>query len=571
MCAQLAPILQPTLDVSRDRNILLLRNLGYNKALIALAKELGGRWSTQHEAWKFPLYICNGIAVEETFEHYRLVKSLEYREWKDASSVSPDDVIIPASVKATYDKLYPFQKEAVDWLVENPYGHPGTLLALSPGLGKTVVALTAAGALQLDRVLIIAPLSLLNVWRWEHEKWFGRSSGSSLPPLTVSYGKKPPTEGWVVTNYNTVTSPSRASEYWEEDWDLIIMDESVLIKNRKTQRFANIKNLRESTDRIWLLSGSPITRHPNDLWAQFHIIEPRAFPSYWRFTKRWCVVEKTIWGTAIKGSAARNMHKDFADLLFVKHQEEVLPDLPEMVFQNLSARMTGVQEKIYAQMESQFVAQLEEEVSMDAPTKLAQLIRLQQISSNLCNLNASSLLRDAADWPDASGKHTLIEELLEAEAIDLPLLIWTHWSPGARTLEDRLMVKYNVGLIQGGMDNDERDDLFSRFKGSKDKVADADVDILILALGVGKFGHTLNQTKTVIYLDKTWNADDYIQSLHRVKRIGLTHSPRVISIGCPGTVDDLVEENLAGKMEPIAHITNADLVKLLRSLNRHIA
>jgi hypothetical protein len=89
-------------------------------------------------------------------------------------------------------------------------------------------------------------------------------------------------------------------------------------------------------------------------------------------------------------------------------------------------------------------------------------------------------------------------------------------------------------------------------------------------LGVGKFGHTLINTQSAIYVDRTFDGDAFYQSLHRLERFGLDHSPQVIVLRVPGTVEEFnVEENLAGKMETVAHITEADLASLLRSLGRN--
>ena len=67
---------------------------------------------------------------------------------------------------------------------------------------------------------------------------------------------------------------------------------------------------------------------------------------------------------------------------------------------------------------------------------------------------------------------------------------------------------------------------------------------------------------------KTWNADDYHQSLRRVRRIGLTHRPVVVTLRAPRTVDQLVEMNLSGKVESIARVTNANLKELIAGLGR---
>jgi hypothetical protein len=92
------------------------------------------------------------------------------------------------------------------------------------------------------------------------------------------------------------------------------------------------------------------------------------------------------------------------------------------------------------------------------------------------------------------------------------------------------------------------------------------MDVLVLSLGVGKFGHSMQKTRTTIYLDLTWAMDDYVQSLHRVRRIGLTHTPRVITLTNPGSIDEMVQENLAGKAIDVSHITNAQLASMLRAL-----
>ena len=587
---------KPELDIEyvgaapHQRTNLVVRVPKYMSQYKSMLVNLGARFNTVERVWRLPAYLCLAIAAEETFvpawvrrkDGFKLEAEIGvsdgYLEWKQIALDKFDEITVPDAVKGAWEKLYPFQKDAVRWLVENPYEHPGTLLALSPGLGKTLVAMTAASILNLQRVLIVCPLSLLSVWRWEKAKWFGKGSGSRLPARFHSiHGELPPEEGWVVTNYNTVTSAKRNADFCEEQWDLIILDESVMVKNRKSQRFMNIKNLRQSADRIWMLSGSPITRHPSDLWSQFNLIEQRAFPSFWRFTRRWCAVEETQWGTQITGSAGRNLREDFQDILFVKNQEEVLPDLPDMLFEhiNVDIRMEPRQHRAYVSMAKQYVAQLEEEPEaiVDATSRLAQLIRLQQIASNVINLSTSG----EGKWVDSSAKANVLQDMIEGEAIEYPALIWTHWRPGAQALEARLQNAvstvngYKVGLVHGGIsDEEERTELFRRYKGANNAFSDADIDLLILSLGVGKFGLSMQQSRTIVYMDKSWFADDWVQSLFRVRRIGLTHTPRVISLVCPGTIDEMVEDNLAGKAVDISHITNGNLAKMLKALNRQL-
>jgi hypothetical protein len=114
-----------------------------------------------------------------------------------------------------------------------------------------------------------------------------------------------------------------------------------------------------------------------------------------------------------------------------------------------------------------------------------------------------------------------------------------------------------IELVYGGVKN--ADTIIEEYKAGK-------VDVLILGIQVGKYGHTLTNTKTVIAYDKTWDSDAWFQMLHRVRRHGLKHRPRFLTLRCRGTIDDYVELNLAGKLPAMADLTGAQLARILRSL-----
>jgi hypothetical protein len=116
-----------------------------------------------------------------------------------------------------------------------------------------------------------------------------------------------------------------------------------------------------------------------------------------------------------------------------------------------------------------------------------------------------------------------------------------------------------VDIVTGDMKPGDKDDVIEAYR-------EGDIDVLVLQIGVGKFGHNLQNTKTVYYCDRAFDADSYIQSLRRVKRIGLKHRPRLIVPRAKVSSDPLVELNLAGKMQSIAKIANHDLRELLQSL-----
>jgi hypothetical protein len=161
--------------------------------------------------------------------------------------------------------------------------------------------------------------------------------------------------------------------------------------------------------------------------------------------------------------------------------------------------------------------------------------------------------------------------------VEWPCLVWIWHRPGGQALLDRLRKlaksKKNGGalygkrieLVVGGMKK-KADEYISAYKAGE-------VDVLILGIGVGKYGHTLANTRTVYAYDKTWDSDAWFQMLHRYAGArallqGFHHSPLVKTLRCRGTVDDFVELNLAGKLPGMASMTGTDLIKILLSLGK---
>ncbi len=525
-----------------DGKNFLLYKPPYNKD--AISDLAAGSWNKKLECFVLPGYIIYARTVIELFGGYKTVGEiqsggLQLTDMAESALTAPVPglrdlpTIHDGDALRIYEEMfYPYQREADDWLLFGP--KQTGLVALSPGLGKTIVALVAARLLGLKNVLIVAPKPLLRSWENEAMKFFGKvwfERRHGLPPVI----------GWNLTNYDTVVDKviidkrgkviglgPRLQQYMAVDWDLVILDESVLVKNRDSQRYKGMLALRKSFPkkgkRWWELSGYPTTKYADDLWAQLNLQDPKGFASYWRFAQRACYVEQDVWGTKITGTRQNvDIVGDLSDVMFVRNQKDVLDQLPEEIPQLIEVELTPKQAKAYDEMEEDFITTLESGKEIKAPIVLSQLIRLQQITGNLANVGGT----------DESAKADVIEELLKARSFEMPALIWTQWLPGADALWKRL----------------------SKLSNKQDG-----------QLTIDKMGHNLQVTRTVIYHDKTWFADDYVQSMKRVKRMGLDHRPVVITVKAIGTVDQLIEDNLGDKFVGIAKVSNDDLAAMLRHL-----
>ena len=104
-----------------------------------------------------------------------------------------------------------------------------------------------------------------------------------------------------------------------------------------------------------------------------------------------------------------------------------------------------------------------------------------------------------------------------------------------------------------------RDQVIQDFKDGK-------LDALVLSTSVGKHGLTFTHTKTVIKYDKYFDAEAELQQEARVRRIGLKHRPRIITLKARKTTDAILDKNISNKMGSIASTSNADLIALLQSV-----
>lgn len=511
--------------------------------------------------WNKPDWVSNRFSIGlvrqviEMFGNVKVDQSVT-----DLVAQLTEKAKLPAEIE-NHSTLFTFQKEAIQFLNSTDRA----MLALAPGLGKTASAVFAADLRSVTgvaetvksfhRILIVAPLSLVVNWKREIARWVDQIAdiwhGDPKTWMVHSRDFK-----WVITNYETL---ARHLETFERiHWDVLIADESVLVKNRKAKRTKAIKELAQKIKVVWELSGAPTTRFYSDMWAQLNILDHSRFSSFWRFAGRYCEIMQSQWGASIIGNkvgAAAMMQKDLVDCYFCRTQDQVL-DLPEWIFTDQYIRMGEDQWDLYRGMEEDLVAELSDEPDdkILAGNILVQILRLIQLASNPVLLGGK----------DCGAKWKAVYEILEYE--ELPAIIWTNFVQTAQILETMLTgMKYSVGVLTGETSKTDLQKIVDQFQAGE-------LDIIIAHPGVGKFGLTLTRARTVIYLERSYNGDDYYQSLHRVRRIGTTHSPHVIHLMAVGpkdepTIDAVIHKVLSYRKDQNLKLTAGELRNILENNN----
>ena len=492
-------------------------------------KPLGFNWKSNPSRWIGPVRRSLIEGVQRLFSNIALDESV-------TAYLENDDRQVELSSTVHESSLFPYQKEATAFELK----HKKCLLGLAPGTGKTASAIFAANELNPEKILVICPLSLVYMWKAQIKKWLNKDA-------VIWHGKVDTWEEydqWVIANYDTAVRNN--VDMLNQKFSVLILDESILLKNRKALRTREMQSLSRSAEYVWLLSGSPISKFYDDMWSQLNVVDPKRFKSYWRFAENYCIVEQNQWGTQITGNqndATQRLKNDLSDIYFCRTMDEVL-DIPDWVFDTVPVPMSSGQYKLYEQMENEFLADLPEGDQLLAPNVLSQMIRLIQLSSNPILVGG----------PDDGAKWKALTELLEFE--EGPFIVWTNFIQTANELEKRLCSKYSIGKMTGETPPELRQDIVDNFQAEN-------LDILIAHPAVGKFGLTLTKARTAIYVERSFNGDDYYQSLYRFRRIGTTVSPHVIHLvaqrpdGKNGsTIDQIIDRVLDYRKNSSLSITS---------------
>lgn len=575
--------------------------------------KLGGRWNKDAKAWRVAPTSLNVLKLVEWYGDGILdgapdeVIDLARESWGFRRFT--EDELATAQAHPSWDRLYDVQREGAEYLYANPHG--AGLVGLSWGLGKAAVSIVAADLLDARRVLVLAPLTLAPAWVDEFRTW-ARDASRPVKRATAA-DRAPGDDGVTIANHEVIqelvlrdedgnviqpdwvtnakrvkawiaegptkrdpksgkTVPQRERivrvrrDYADVAWDLIIVDESVMLKNRKAVKADVLMQLRKRSDPfVFLLSASPTTKYRDDLFKQLQVLYPRAFTSYWRFADMACVVDREGWGWSIEGDRPDFDPQHYLrDLMWIKSEDDAgiaLPEYLELAIE-LGLDPGSRQNKALDQMLNEWIVELDgadPHETVVASNWLARSTRLQQITSNLGALPKPS----GGFFKRESIKEDLLIDLLERGDLKPPLLVWSWYVETTHSIRDRLMsaTDLETGSVIGSDTTKHKDATIAAYKAGE-------LDALVLQMGVGKFGHTLTSTRGIYYHDRTFDSDAYVQSRRRVRRIGLKHRPMLIVPKIKSSADELIDANLEGKVRSIAQLTNASLADLLRSIRQ---
>ena len=331
------------------------------------------------------------------------------------------------------------------------------------------------------------------------------------------------------------------------------VDESTTIKNPSAKRTKNIIGLGKIAKYRRIMTGSPITKNPLDLYSQCEFLDPWLldFTSYYAFRNRYAEM-KTMHahGRSIQIvdkfknlSELSETVKTFSDRVL---KEDCL-DLPDKIYMKRNIKLSPDQFKLYKQMKDQAIAMLNGKVT-STMTVLTQLMRLHQITCGHFT---------ADDGSTQAIANNRVGELMDVlEEIEGKAIIWAHYQYDIVNIIKNVVKKYGEGSIvdyYGLTPQEERQPNIKKFQ------SDPGCRFMVGTPSTGGYGITLTAANTVIYYSNGYDLEKRLQSEDRAHRIGQKKPVTYVDLICDDTVDEKIVKALRKKINIASEVLGEEI------------
>ena len=464
-----------------------------------------------------------------------------------------------------------------------PYGHQLTALEKSwnkeiyayfmeMGTGKTKVLIDNLAMLydkgKVDGALIIAPKGVIGTW---HKQELPQHMPDHIENVSVLWQAnitkeqsrklgnlfKTTEELHILIMNVEALSTAKGSDFAKKfllsHKTLLAIDESTTIKNPKAKRTRNIIEISRRAQYRRILTGSPVTKNPLDLYSQCEFLSPWLlnFQSYYAFRNRYAEMKTLhIHGRSIQVvSGFKNLNELSEKVKGFSYRvlKEDCLDLPDKIYMKRTITLTPEQKKVYDQMKKEALAVLNGK-SVTTVTALTQLMRLQQITCGHFS---------ADDGTIQTIKNNRTLELMDVlEEIEGKAIIWAHFQHDIKTVIKAIEKEYGPGSVvdyYGLTPQDQRDGNRKKFQ-ENDKCR-----FLVGTPQTGGYGITLTAANTVIYYSNGYDLEKRLQSEDRAHRIGQKKSVTYVDILAEDTVDERIVKALRKKINIASQVMGEEL------------
>jgi len=470
-------------------------------------------------------------------------------------------------------------------------------LFMEMGTGKTKVTLDTAGHLytegKIDYLIVFAPNGVHRNWIREcavhlnvpHSAHYWKSGSKALQREMKQSVEEHGLKVWAFNIEAIITQKCLEMLENIEGPFMIVVDESSRIKNPKAKRTKSLIKLGQYADYRRILTGTPVTQSPLDLYSQFQFLDSTIlnYKSFYAFKARYAelknpallgqlarmfgtqpateyykVKQKGGWVSDAminqmnpgRAGQVRKVLNSFP--MFIEsytnmeelhsyidpHSFRVLKkdclDLPDKLYQIEYVELSGNQRRVYNEVKEGILTEFKG-AEMTTQHLLTQLLRLQQVTGGFFSSDEGIVM----DIDELSPKLERTREIVEGLSADASIIIWARFTAEIEALA-KLLEEHNPVLYYGAISSDERERGLDRFRKRETRV-------FIGNQSAGGIGLNLTEANYMLYYSNTFSLEDRLQSEDRAHRIGQKKNVNYIDLISPATLDEKVHDALREK------------------------
>ena len=424
------------------------------------------------------------------------------------------------------------------------------------GTGKTKVTIDNFAYLyftkKINAVLIIAPKSVYTIWENEIQihlpneikykiyKW-----NIDKPKDYVNLNKSQDFRIFLINveALSTKRGLDACVDYLSKNTsNFVVLDESTTIKNRTAKRSRNILKLRSLSRIRRILTGSPITKSPLDLYTQCQFLNPQllGFTSYLTFRNRYAEMGDIPVGSGRFISIPKYYKRldeleDKLKTFSTRIRKDQCLDLKPKIRQKRYIDLEGDNKTLYERLRVHALA-IVENSTISFSNKLTEIIKLHQVCNGFTKNDDGELMQLHKQ------KLNALEEIIDET--DGKIIVFANYIYNINEIVTFLQHKYGKNStvsIYGAVNVEDRTKAVKRIQEDKN------TRFIVINPTTGGFGLTLTACNTVIYFSNNYNLEVRMQSEDRAHRMGQKGSVVYIDIVARNTLDEAIMKSLVNK------------------------
>ncbi|MCF8341769.1 MAG: DEAD/DEAH box helicase family protein [Chitinophagaceae bacterium] len=401
---------------------------------------------------------------------------------------------------------------------------------------NTSSAIVASIEAKPSKTLVICPASLKQNWKREIENYTDKS-------IYICDGKKyDDNADFIIINYDIIKNfhslkLKEETVIQKSKFDLVIIDESHYIKNPQASRTKLINDICKDINKIWLLTGTPLTSRPIDYFNLLSLVGSNVSKNWMAYVLRYCagyqftVGMNKVWN--VNGASNLDELRERTSPLLLRRLKENVLDLPEKI---ITPVYLTLKSKEYEEVMGEYFDWVKNnpKESKSLSVQFTKLMKVRQIIA------------------DEKIKNTieLIENTLEQGR---KVIAFSNFTNSLNKIYEHF--KKVAVKLDGSSSMTQRQDSVDKFQN------DENVKVFVGNIKAAGVGVTLTSGDVVIFNDLSFVPADHSQAEDRAYRIGQKNSVSVLYPIFENTIEGIIYDMLDRKKKIISTVLGDNLIE----------